>query len=82
MTYGFDSYNQARHEEMMPSLRSSEGGDTLPKILIVLNDQGGGVIYCEREEISPTLRTHTKHHEPIVVLQEDGTEDAGRKEIF
>ena len=36
--YGFDSYNQTIDEELTQSLRSSEGGDTKPKVIITLAD--------------------------------------------
>lgn len=49
------------------------------KILMVLNDQGGGVMQWHNEEISPTLRQQMKHHEPIVVISDDDTD---RKEIL
>lgn len=38
-----------------------------PADLIVFNDQGGGVMNVEKEEISPTLRRETHNHEPIII---------------
>ena len=50
------------------------------KILITLNDQGGGVILWNYDEVSGALRAQTKHHEPIVVIEDDGgTNSAGIK---
>ena len=37
-------------------------------IALLLNDQGGEVLTIEEGDASPTLRAHTKHHEPIVLL--------------
>ena len=47
----------------------------MAKILMTVNDQGGGVIQWDTNGISPTLRSQMKHHEPIVVLQEDDEDD-------
>lgn len=38
-------------------------------IELVVNDQGGGVMEWNEEEISPTLRREMKHHEPIIVAK-------------
>ena len=51
------------------------------KILLVVNDQGGGVIHWTDEETAPTLRSQTKHHEPVVVIEYE-TEDVDREEIL
>lgn len=37
-TYGFDSYNQTIDKELSQSLRSNEGGDTKPKVIVIAND--------------------------------------------
>lgn len=37
---------------------------------MTVNDQGGGVIQWDTKDISPTLRSQMKHHEPIVVLEQ------------
>lgn len=42
---------------------------------MTVNDQGGGVIAWNYEEIAPTLRQQMKHHEPIVVLQNETETD-------
>ena len=36
--YGFDSYNQIICEETTEPLRSAEGGDTKPKVLVIKDD--------------------------------------------
>lgn len=41
------------------------------RILMTLNDQGGGVIEWNYEELSPALREQMKHHEPIVVIENE-----------
>lgn len=43
----------------------------MQKILITLNDQGGAVMSWNYDELSPSLRNQMKHHEPIVVVEED-----------
>lgn len=40
---------------------------------MVVNDQGGEVIICYTEDVAPTLRSQTKHHEPLVVI-DDGSD--------
>lgn len=35
LAVGIDSYNQMAWEEVAPSLRANEGGDTKPKVLVV-----------------------------------------------
>lgn len=52
----------------------------MQKILITLNDQGGAVMSWNYDELSPSLRNQMKHHEPIVVVEED--EDTDREEVF
>lgn len=41
------------------------------KILITLNDQGGGVMDWNSDELAGTLRAETHQHLPIVVIAED-----------
>lgn len=53
----------------------------MKKILMTVNDQGGGVIQWDAKGISPTLRSQMKHHEPIVVLQDDD-EDSDRETVL
>lgn len=52
----------------------------MQKILITLNDQGGAIMSWNYDELSPSLRNQMKHHEPIVVVEEDeGTNCTGIK---
>ena len=51
--------------EVAPTLR----GGQIPGILIVLEDQGGGVIRWNFKEISPTIRSQMNGHPPVVVLE-------------
>lgn len=36
--------------------------------LIIINDQGGAVMNIEKNDVSPTLRSQTHQHEPIVCM--------------
>lgn len=45
-------------------------GGNVP-IILVVNDQGGGVIQCSTEDTSPTLRAEAHQHLPVVVIDED-----------
>lgn len=55
----------------------------MTKILMTVNDQGGGVIAWNYEEVAPTLRSQTKHHEPIVVLRnETETDNTDRETVL
>lgn len=50
------------------------------RIILTLNDQGGGVMLWNYDEVSGALRAQTKHHEPIVVIEgDDGTNSVGVK---
>lgn len=49
---------------------SERGSGTL-----VLNDQGGGVMYVSYD-ITSTLRSQTKHNEPVVMVYERHDQDA------
>lgn len=57
-------------DDTAPPLYSGEcrygGGETY--ILIVVEDQGGGVIQWNTKEQTGTLRSQTHGHEPLVVL--------------
>lgn len=46
------------------------------KILMIVNDQGGGVMHWNKQGVSPTLRSQMKHHEPILVLEIHDDSDA------
>lgn len=48
MTYGYDGYNQALVFERINALRSSEGGDTKPMVLIVKYERNSNT---DREEV-------------------------------
>lgn len=52
---------------MMANKKQADDGETW-EILLVLNDQGGGVMYWNYDEKVATLRSEMKHHEPIVLL--------------
>ena len=51
-------------------------------ILMVLNDQGGGVIQWNYDEISPALREQMKHHEPTVVIRYEETNNPDRETVL
>lgn len=42
---------------------------------IILNDQGGRVINWSYDDTAPTLRAQTKGHEPIIMNEENNTEE-------
>lgn len=44
--YGIDTHNQNSAEEVMHTLRSAGGGDSVPKVLIVKGDEN-----TDRKEI-------------------------------
>jgi len=54
------------------SVRSDS--DHVPCVL-VLNDQGGGVMSVSYD-VTSTLREQTKHHEPIVLVYESHNQDS------
>ena len=47
---------------------------TKPGAVLVLNDQGGGVMSVSYDKTS-TLRSQTKHHEPVVLVYESHGQD-------
>lgn len=53
-------------------------GGNVP-IILILNDQGGQQISCEKKEISPCLRAQDHGHPPIVVYE---TDNIDRKEVL
>ena len=55
---------------------------TMMKLLMIVNDQGGAWIQCDESDISPTLRSQMKHHEPLVVLKENEDEDTDRETVL
>lgn len=44
------------------------GGNNIPMVLLVLEDQGGAVINWNHRQLSPTLRAQEHGHPPVVVL--------------
>lgn len=50
-----------------------QAGQGYPCVL-VLNDQGGSQISCEKDEISPCLRAQDHGHPPIVIYEADNTD--------
>lgn len=51
----------------------------MQRILLTLNDQGGGVMSWNYDETVGTLRREMKHHEPIVVIEvEDDLPESNR----
>lgn len=46
--------------------RMGTGGNNVP-LLLVVNDQGGGVIQTTQKDMSPTLRAEMHQHPPLVV---------------
>ena len=54
----------------------------MQRILLTLNDQGGGVMQWNYDEIVSTLRREMKHHEPIVVIEAEDEDNADGKEIL
>lgn len=49
-------------------VRKTNSGDMEKKILITLNDQGGGAMSWNYEELSATLRAEMSGHPPVVVI--------------
>ena len=43
--------------------------------ILVLNDHGGGVMHVSYD-VTSTLRSQTKHHEPVVLVYESHGQDA------
>ena len=46
----------------------------MQKLILVLNDQGGAVMSWDYGCVVSTLRREMKHHEPIVLIEEDDEE--------
>lgn len=47
--------------------RMGTGGNNVP-VLLVVNDQGGGVIQTTTKDVAPTLRAEMHQHSPTVVM--------------
>ena len=56
------------------STNSNASGRNTPLVL-VLNDQGGGIMNVSYD-IAHTLRSQTKHHEPVVLVYESHNQDS------
>ena len=64
------------------SQRMGTGGNNVPLVLAIAEEAyGGGVYLSETNDVFQTIRTQMKHHEPIVVL-EDNNEDADRETVL
>lgn len=67
----FDSYNLCLTGDIGRTLATPSGGlnEHIPTLLI-LNDQGGGVMSVSTD-VASTLRAQMKHHEPIVCFHKN-----------
>lgn len=64
---GVDLYNQTLTGGVSKTLNNrATDSDHVPCVLI-LNDQGGGVMHVSYD-VTSTLRSQTKHHEPVVLV--------------
>ena len=68
MAYGFDSYNQAIEKEVAQPLRSHDGGDETPKVLV------DTLVFDEANITCPTNGNKPKWNDPCHSL----TGEAGR----
>ena len=69
--FSTESRNESSWNWMAGRNSANSQGGQIPGILMVLNDQGGGYIKWNYEELSPTLRSQMNHHEPIVVIENE-----------
>lgn len=54
----------------------------MPLVLAIAEEAyGGGMYLSETNDVFPTIRTQMKHHEPIVVLEDDN-EDADQETVL
>ncbi len=54
----------------------------MPLILAIAEEAyGGGMYSSDSNDVFPTLRTQMKHHEPILVLENDD-ENTDREEVL
>lgn len=51
--FGFDSYNQTIEKELMVSIKCPVGGDSIPKVLVVEDENN------DTESLGCTKQTHT-----------------------
>lgn len=68
ISYGFDSYNQAIEKEVAQPLRSHDGGDTTPKVIV------DTLVFDEANITCPTNGNKPKWNDPCHSL----TGEAGR----
>jgi len=62
---GVDGHNQNLTGDKVNTLRGGRvDKDNIG--LVILNDQGGSIINIEKGDVSPTLRSQAKGHEPLV----------------
>ena len=54
------------YKETAPTLRA-DMGDNQTAVVLCLNDQGGAIMNVSYD-VTGTLRSQTKHHEPIVLI--------------
>ena len=55
------------YEEVSPTLKSAGVHAVCYTPTLVLNDQGGAIMHISYD-VTSTLRSQTKHHEPIVLI--------------
>lgn len=69
-----DSRLKIAHDDICQTLsqRMGTGGNNVPLILAIAEEAYEGGMYCSKSiDVFPTVRTQMKHHEPIVVLEND-----------
>jgi len=65
---GVDLYNQNLTGAVINTIRGSRADyDHLGGGVLIVNDQGGSVINIEKGDVSPTLRSQTKGHVPLIL---------------
>ena len=57
-------------KELTPTLKGTAGGNSMPSVLC-LNDQGGSVMGTS-EDVTGTLRSQMKGHQPLVLFENHG----------
>lgn len=74
---GVDVYNQEIIGDVAATLTGISGGTNTvgPKVLITVDDQGGGEIRWNYIEMSPALRSEMGSHPPVVVLKHEERSD-------
>ena len=72
---GVDLYNQTLTGGVSKTLNSVRSDSDHVPCVLVLNDQGGGVMSVSYD-VTSTLREQTKHHEPVVLVYDSHGQDA------